>query len=159
SAVKLKAEAIANVIKTYQNIQEHGEMYRNQLRLRMGSLIPLMFGPDASIRIKKLQIASPEGSLSASGKIAWPGKNHVLPSGFLELVQTSAATIHAEISKKLLLSLIEFSSNQPLMIRNAAAKDQKILLDARDRVDWAMRSNAVFVANLVDDQVLPEREG
>jgi uncharacterized protein YdgA (DUF945 family) len=150
----LSAKAITDLIATYQKINQQGELYASQLKLKMLSLIPGIFSGNAEIKLEDFDVVAKEGRLQAKGKMDWFGGESSV-SDFSELLDDSNIQGKLRISKVLANRFVEYASQMPFF-RTISRKRRMELLDLQDNIELANQRNFLYLVVLVDGKTLAE---
>jgi uncharacterized protein YdgA (DUF945 family) len=147
SVNKLDAQAISNLIKAYLKISINGQIYRDQLKLKILSILPNIINPGTKLQIKNLLLLTPEGRVQTQGKIFWPENQVSSPDTMYNFIKEVPVYVSLKISTPLLNRLINFFVDSPYFNPYSQEEIKKII-EARSEVDLNFKQNAQLILKL-----------
>ncbi|GEM_PF-5772559 len=155
---KLNAKAISNLVSVYEETLRTGEMYESQLKDKFMAAIPAIVTPGAYLRLKKLDLLTPQGSLHAFARIYWPAEKFTRPDNLLDLLQTGQVQATVRISKTLAEVLIRFFGDVTYIYQ--IPPDQRSALVAlQDAVRMNTEQNTFLIMELIDEKEIDKSYG
>lgn len=158
SAHRLNAQAIADLINTYQYIKLHGEMYESQLQQKMLSLLPNVVTSGTSVQLNKFEITTPSGQLHMNGKLNWPAENFSTPDNVADLLDASRLQASLRIAVPVVDELIKFISQltYPYQIPE---EERQAIVDLRDTIRLTALETEDQILYLMNTNALSNQDG
>jgi uncharacterized protein YdgA (DUF945 family) len=147
SAQKLNAQAIVDLMTTYQYISQHGEMYRSQLQQKMSSMLPAIFNPGADIQLDTMNLITPFGELQMKGKIIWPAQNFTSSDDVSELLEAANLQLSVQISKQLTQQVMQFVAGLPYF-QQLSQNEIRTMAEIQSEGLIALQQNALLISGL-----------
>lgn len=147
---------IDNLIQTFKQTLQTGELYRNQLMERLKAQIPRFIKADSSIKLTEFTLQTPNGNWVMQGQIAWPSYSYTVPHRFSDLSDMASAQLSLRIPKQLTNQIINFLSQTPYFRSDITPTERAQAIAAELQLDFTLRKNGYVLNQYIDDGILPE---
>jgi uncharacterized protein YdgA (DUF945 family) len=153
----LNAEKLNDLIRIAQDGFFYDENYSGQTRQRIATALPQLINPQTTIKLDDFNLATANGALQMQGGVDWTVKDFFSLGNIRDVIMAANAQLKLHINKKLLNDLINFVASSPDTIRDVAAPDRSVLLNVRDQMTFAAQQNKIFIATLVENEVITKK--
>jgi hypothetical protein len=153
----LNENAVDNLVTSFKDIMERGELYRDQMQQKMLYLFPSILTPGSSFQLTDLTLKLHGGRVLIKGELVWPVKNYFVPDDLAEFMRNVDFYASVRISKKILEQFITYFSEMPYF-REMSDEDKRILLETQSDISLAMKRNGLMMMSLVLQNQMREKD-
>jgi len=145
---KLNKLATENLVASYNQIIEEGELYKSQLKYKMLIMLPQIINNGSKISIDYLYIDTPDGGVRNSTEVIWKIPKESIPDDLSELLLLANAHADLSISKNVTYKLMDLLSKS-LLLNGSTRSLKSAYKKATNKINFYSMLNETFINSLV----------